>query len=63
MTTASLHVSNESEIRISDMSNMSSGAQCIHLDNNNNIFFTNQQELINFANTILALTKEQSDEQ
>ena len=63
MTTASLHIDNNSEIRISDMSNMSSGVQCIHLDNNNNIFFPNQQELIDFANTILTLAKEQSDEQ
>ena len=59
MATSSLHITNESGIIIRSVLDDLNNTQCVQLDNFNNIFFSSQKTLIDFANTILALTKEQ----
>ena len=64
MTTVNIHTGNNPKIEINDLySNLLELQTLTLIDHDVTIFFDNQQELIDFANDILALTKEQSDEQ
>tara|TARA_R110002167_G_scaffold114525_1_gene288371 strand:- start:680 stop:874 length:195 start_codon:yes stop_codon:yes gene_type:complete len=64
MTTVSVHTDSNLKLEIQNLySNLLEPQALKLIDNKVDIFFDNQQELIDFANDILALTKEQSDEQ
>ena len=60
MTTVSIHTDSNLKIEINNLYSNLLGFQTLRLiDHNVDIFFDNQQKLIDFANDILALTKEQ----
>jgi hypothetical protein len=60
MTTVSIHTDSNLRIEINNLYSDLLRPQNLRLvDNNVDIFFDNQQKLIDFANDILALTKEQ----
>ena len=60
MTTVNIHTGSNPKIEINDLYSNLLEFQTLRLvDHKVDIFFDNQQELIDFANDILALTKEQ----
>ena len=64
MTTVSIHTDSNLKIEINDLYSDLLRPQNLRLvDNNVDIFFENQKTLVDFSNTILALTKEQCNEQ
>ena len=63
MTTVSVHTDSNLKLEIQNLySNLLEPQALKLIDNKVDIFFDNQQELIDFANTILALTKEQQND-
>ena len=64
MTTVSIHTDSNLRIEINNLYSDLLRPQNLRLvDNNVDIFFENQKTLVDFSNTILALTKEQCNEQ
>ena len=60
MTTVSIHTDSNPKIEINNLYSNLLEFQTLRLvDHDVDIFFDNQQKLIDFANDILALTKEQ----